>query len=225
MLCLVTQSRLTLCDSMNCSPPGSSVHGDSPGKNIGVGCHALFSCYYYAQKIKCNLLAQSHLQFTCIYLGAASSLLHGLSLAAASRSYSPVAVRRLLIAVAPLAVEQGLWGCQAQQLWCLGLVALWHVGYSQTRHQTRVPYLGGWILNHWTTREVPVPIQISPLVSKQLFVVVHFLKILFIWLCQVLVAARGILLPDQGTNLDPLHWECAVLATGPPGKSLQLQFF
>ena len=22
-------------------PPGSSVHGDSPGKNIGVGCHAL----------------------------------------------------------------------------------------------------------------------------------------------------------------------------------------
>ena len=26
---------------MNCSPPGSSVHGDSPGKNTGVGCHAL----------------------------------------------------------------------------------------------------------------------------------------------------------------------------------------
>ena len=26
---------------MNCSPPGSSVHGDYPGKNTGVGCHAL----------------------------------------------------------------------------------------------------------------------------------------------------------------------------------------
>jgi len=26
---------------MNCRPPGSSVHGDSPGKNAGVGCHAL----------------------------------------------------------------------------------------------------------------------------------------------------------------------------------------
>ena len=25
----------------DCSPPGSSVHGDSPGKNTGVGCHAL----------------------------------------------------------------------------------------------------------------------------------------------------------------------------------------
>ena len=26
---------------VDCSPPGSSVHGDSPGENIGVGCHAL----------------------------------------------------------------------------------------------------------------------------------------------------------------------------------------
>ena len=26
---------------MDCSPPGSSVYGDSPGKNTGVGCHSL----------------------------------------------------------------------------------------------------------------------------------------------------------------------------------------
>ena len=26
---------------MDCSPPGSSVHGNSPGKNTGVGYHAL----------------------------------------------------------------------------------------------------------------------------------------------------------------------------------------
>ena len=26
---------------MDCSPPGSTLHGDSPGKNTGVGCHAL----------------------------------------------------------------------------------------------------------------------------------------------------------------------------------------
>ena len=30
-----------LCYPMDCSPLGSSVHGDSPGKNIGVGCRAL----------------------------------------------------------------------------------------------------------------------------------------------------------------------------------------
>ena len=34
---LSTQSCLTLCYPMDCSPPGSSVHGDSPGKNIGSG--------------------------------------------------------------------------------------------------------------------------------------------------------------------------------------------
>ena len=41
VLCSVTQSCLTLCDTMNCSLLGFSVHGDSPGKNTGVGCHAL----------------------------------------------------------------------------------------------------------------------------------------------------------------------------------------
>ena len=40
-MCLVAQSSLTFCDPMDCSPPGSSVHGDSPGKNTRVGCHAL----------------------------------------------------------------------------------------------------------------------------------------------------------------------------------------
>ena len=41
LVCLVAQPCLTLCDPRDCSPPGSSVHGDSPGKSTGVGCHAL----------------------------------------------------------------------------------------------------------------------------------------------------------------------------------------
>ena len=40
-LCLVAQSCPTPCDPMDCCLPGSSVHGGSPGKNTGVGCHAL----------------------------------------------------------------------------------------------------------------------------------------------------------------------------------------
>ena len=40
-MCLVSQSCMSFCDPMYCSPPGSSVHGDSPGKNPRVGCHAL----------------------------------------------------------------------------------------------------------------------------------------------------------------------------------------
>ena len=40
LLCLVAQSCPTPCDPLDYSPPGSSVHGDSLGKNTGVGCHA-----------------------------------------------------------------------------------------------------------------------------------------------------------------------------------------
>ena len=31
----------TLCDPVDYSPLGSSAHGDSPGKNVEVGCHFL----------------------------------------------------------------------------------------------------------------------------------------------------------------------------------------
>ena len=41
MLSLVVLLCPTLYDAMASSPPGSSFHGDSPGKNTGVGCHAL----------------------------------------------------------------------------------------------------------------------------------------------------------------------------------------
>ena len=37
----VSQSCLTFCDPIDCSPPGSSVHGIFPGKDSGVGCHFL----------------------------------------------------------------------------------------------------------------------------------------------------------------------------------------
>ena len=40
-LAKLLQSCPTLCDPMDCSPPGASVHGDSPGKNTGVGCCAV----------------------------------------------------------------------------------------------------------------------------------------------------------------------------------------
>ena len=34
------QSCLTFCDPVDSSLPGRSVHGNFPGKNTGVGCHA-----------------------------------------------------------------------------------------------------------------------------------------------------------------------------------------
>ena len=38
-------------------------------------------------------------------------------------------------------------------MWCMGLVALWLVGYFQTRDQTPVSYIGRHVLYHWATRE------------------------------------------------------------------------
>ena len=49
-MCLVTQPCPTLCNPMDCSPPGSSVHGDSPGKNTRVGCHALLHSIFPTQE-------------------------------------------------------------------------------------------------------------------------------------------------------------------------------
>ena len=37
-VCLVTRSCPILCNPMDCSSPGSSVHEDSPSKNTGVPC-------------------------------------------------------------------------------------------------------------------------------------------------------------------------------------------
>ena len=55
-VCLVTQSCPTLCDPMDCSPPGSSVHEDSPGKNTGVGCHFLLQGIFPTQGSNPGLL-------------------------------------------------------------------------------------------------------------------------------------------------------------------------
>ena len=47
---LVAQLCPTLCNPTDCSPPGSSVHGDSPSKNTGVGCHALLQGIFPTQR-------------------------------------------------------------------------------------------------------------------------------------------------------------------------------
>ena len=49
VLCLAAQLCPTLYDPMGYSPPGSSVHGASPGKNTGVGCHALLQGIFPTQ--------------------------------------------------------------------------------------------------------------------------------------------------------------------------------
>ena len=54
-MCLVTQLRPTLWDPMDCSPPGSSVHGVSLGKKTGVGCQALLQGIFLTQGLNPGL--------------------------------------------------------------------------------------------------------------------------------------------------------------------------
>ena len=53
---LVAQSCPAVCDPMGCSLLGSSVHGDSPGKNTGVDCHSLFQRMFLTQGLNLGLL-------------------------------------------------------------------------------------------------------------------------------------------------------------------------
>ena len=41
---------------MDCSPQVSSIRGDSPGKNTGVGCHALLQGIFLTQELNPGLL-------------------------------------------------------------------------------------------------------------------------------------------------------------------------
>ena len=65
VLCLVAQSCPTLCDPLDCNLPGSSVHGDSPGKNTRVGCHALLQGIFPTQGLNSGL---SHCRWILYYL-------------------------------------------------------------------------------------------------------------------------------------------------------------
>ena len=50
------QSFLTPCDPIGCSLPGFSLHGDSLGKNTGVGCHALHQGIFPTKGLNPGLL-------------------------------------------------------------------------------------------------------------------------------------------------------------------------
>ena len=54
-LWLVSQLCPTLSNSMDCSRPGSFVHGNSPGKNTGVGFHALLQGIFPTQGLNPGL--------------------------------------------------------------------------------------------------------------------------------------------------------------------------
>ena len=98
----------------------------------------------------------------------------GFSLTAASGGYSPVVGHGLLIAVASLVANTDSRVYGLQQLQCMGSAAPRHMGSSWTRDQTVSdglapdnPSIGIWILNHWTTREVPRSFHLTKCFSRK----------------------------------------------------------
>ena len=52
----------TLCDPVDCSPPGSSVHGIFQARNTAVGCHFLLQGIFLTQGSYPGLLCLLHWQ-------------------------------------------------------------------------------------------------------------------------------------------------------------------
>ena len=81
---------------------------------------------------------------------------------AAARSLSLVVALRLLLLRSTGSEVHRLSSCSTQAWLPPGM---WHLS-SPTRDQTRIPCIGRWILNHWTTREVP-PVRFLTVDSKR----------------------------------------------------------
>ena len=69
VLCLVAPLGLTLCDPMDCTLPGSSVRGDSPGKNTEVGCLTRLHRIFPTQESNWGLLHCRRILFQLDYQG------------------------------------------------------------------------------------------------------------------------------------------------------------
>ena len=64
--CLATKSCSTLCNPMDCSPPGSSLHGIFPGENTGVGCCFHLQRIFLTQGWKPRLLYCEGILLDCV---------------------------------------------------------------------------------------------------------------------------------------------------------------
>ena len=81
VLCFVAQQCPTLCDPMDCSPPGTSVLGASPGKNTWVGSHSLLQRNFPTQEVNWGLLHCRQILYRLSYQRSPSISICGIKLA------------------------------------------------------------------------------------------------------------------------------------------------
>ena len=118
-------SRVRLfCDPVDCSPPGSSVHGDSPAKNTGMGCHALLQRIFLTQGLNPGL---PHCRWIFYQL---------------SHQGSPIILEWVAISFS----RGTSWPRNQTQASCLGRWILYHWVTREARFEISKLYTG-WINN------------------------------------------------------------------------------
>ena len=156
------QSCPTLCNPIDGSPPGSPVPGILQARITRVGCHFLLQC----MKVK----SESEVSQSCPTLrdpmdcSLPGSSVHGIFQARVLEwgaiAFSNVCARSFQSCLTLC----DLWTVTHQAPLSMGILQarrLEWVDMSSSREswkprdQTCVPCIGKWILNHWTTREVP----------------------------------------------------------------------
>ena len=131
-------SLVRLCNPIDCSPPGSSVHGDSPGKNTGGSCHALLQGIFPTQGQNPGRLHYKQILYHLSHQGSPFS-------------------RQEYWSRLPCLTLGWLVGLVSKS--CQTLATPWNVacqaprGSSQPRDWTQVSRIAGEFFTIWATRE------------------------------------------------------------------------
>ena len=177
----VTQLWLTLFDTMDCSPPGSSIQGIFLSKNTGVGCHFLLQGIFLTQGSNPSLLHLLHCRQILYHWATRESESESHSVVSNSLQphglYSPWNSPDQNTGVGCHFLLQGIFLTQESNpsllhlLHCrLILYQLSHKGSprilewvvhlfssrsSQPRNRTRVSCIAGGLFTNWAIREAP----------------------------------------------------------------------
>ena len=182
---------------MDCTPPGSSVHEDSPGKNIRVGCHALLQGIFSTQESNWGLL---HCRWILYQLSYQGSLLIQWIKVPINRSQTKAYLNSGTL--------------------CSSLRMTWSV--CTNLESSPQPWANEKYRTMYGIDDVCFFIS---LIFKWIIVVFMCLHFIF-WLCPMAYGACGTLVPWPGIEpMLPALPESSLLTNGPPGKSYGICFF
>ena len=108
------QSCPTLRNPIDCGLPGSFIHRDSPGKNTGVGCHALLQGIFPTQGSNPHLLHLLHCQAGSLPLAPPGKPLIRLLLGLKQCSDSSLNQISLVYIQGPLQLDQNFFSFLSQ---------------------------------------------------------------------------------------------------------------